>query len=104
MARKQTKLRAKMVGDEMRATCLIKHPMETGNRLGADGNKVPIHYVKFVRFEVNGEHVATANLGPGVSVDPLVSVSVAGAKSGDKVTVAWEDNKGATGGAEAVVK
>jgi len=104
MAKKQTKVRAKMVGEEARVTCLIKHPMETGNRRGADGKKVPIHYVKFVRFELNGEHVATANLGPGVSADPLVTVSIAGAKSGDNVAVAWEDNKGASDRVETVIK
>ena len=104
MARKRTRVRAKLEGDKVRATCLIKHPMETGNRTGADGNKVPIHYVKVVRFSLNGQLVATANLGPGVSNDPLVTVKISGAKAGDKITAEWENNKGEKDSAEATVK
>ncbi len=94
MAAKRTRLKAKVSGDLVKATCLIKHPMETGNRKGADGPLIPIHYVKVVRFSVNGELAATANLGPGVSIDPLITVDLMGAKAGDIISVEWEDNKG----------
>ena len=79
--------------------------METGNRKDPKtGQKVPIHYIRAMIFEVNGEFAAQANLGPGVSMNPLIGVHLTGAKSGDKVTVRWEDNTGEKGSAETVVK
>ena len=104
MARKRTRVKTEKIDDGIKVTCLIKHPMETGNRLGADGAKIPIHYIKYVKFSVNGEHVGTLNLGPGVSADPYLSMNIAGAASGDKVSLAWKDNKGETETAETSVK
>jgi len=37
MARKRTRLKTERIDDGVRVTCLIKHPMETGNRMGKDG-------------------------------------------------------------------
>ena len=104
MARKRTRVKTEKTDNGIKVTCLIKHPMETGNRLGADGAKIPIHYIKFVKFSVNGEHVGTLNLGPGVSADPYLSMDIAGAASGDKVSLMWEDNKGDTETVETTVK
>jgi sulfur-oxidizing protein SoxZ len=104
MARKRTRLKAEITGNGIRATCLIRHPMETGNRLGSDGNKIPIHYIQYVKFSVNGEHVGTLHLGPGVSTDPYLSFDIADAKAGDTLALHWEDNKGESGTAEFVVE
>ncbi len=104
MARKRTRVKTEKIDNGIRVTCLIKHPMETGNRLGSDGAKIPIHYIKYVKFSVNGEVAGTLNLGPGVSADPYLSMDIAGAASGDKVTLEWEDNKGETETAETTVK
>ena len=104
MAKRRTRLKAKKASGGAKVTCLIKHPMETGNRLADDGSKIPIHYIKVVRFAVNGEQVAASYLGPGVSADPLLTLDIADVTAGDKVTVQWEDNKGETGTAETVAK
>lgn len=104
MARKRTRLKAEKTGDGIRATCLIKHPMETGNRLDSSGNRIPIHYIKFVKFTVNGEHVGTLNLGPGVSADPYLSLDIADVKAGDTLALQWEDNKGEADAVEHVVE
>lgn len=104
MAKRRTRLKAEKTGNGIRATCLIKHPMETGNRLDSDGNKIPIHYVKYVKFSINGEHVGTLNLGPGVSADPYLSFDIADVNSGDTLTLQWEDNKGESDNVERVVK
>ncbi len=104
MARKRTRLKTEKVDGGIRITCLIKHPMETGNRLDSAGAKIPIHYIKYAKFSVNGEHVGTLNLGPGVSADPYLALDVMGVGSGDKVTLEWEDNKGETDTVERVVK
>ena len=104
MARKRTRIKTEITDNGIRVTCLIKHPMETGNRLGSDGAKIPIHYIKYVKFAVNGEHVGTLNLGPGVSADPYLSMDIAGTASGDKVSLQWEDNRGENETAETTVK
>lgn len=104
MARERTRLKAELTGDGIRATCLIKHPMETGNRLDSSGNKIPIHYIKFVKFSVNGEHVGTLNLGPGVSADPYLSLDIADVKAGDTLAMQWEDNRGESDAVERVVE
>ncbi len=104
MAKRRTRLKAEIMDSGIRATCLIKHPMETGNRLDSDGNKIPIHYIKYVKFSVNGEHVGTLNLGPGVSADPYLSFDIADVKVGDTLALQWEDNKGESDTVERVVK
>ena len=104
MAKRRTRLKAEITDNGIRATCLNKHPMETGNRLDSDGNKIPIHYVKYVKFSVNGEHVGTLNLGPGVSADPYLSFDIADVKVGDTLALQWEDNKGESDTVERVVK
>ncbi len=104
MAKRRTRLKTEKTEGGIRITCLIKHPMETGNRLDSSGAKIPIHYIKYVKFSVNGEHVGTLNLGPGVSADPYLSLDVAGAASGDKVSLQWEDNRGETDTVEKTVK
>ncbi|CAD7842406.1 MAG: Sulfur oxidation cycle carrier protein, SoxZ subunit [Olavius algarvensis Gamma 3 endosymbiont] len=104
MAKRRTRLKTKIVENGIRVTCLIKHPMETGNRLDAVGAELPIHYIKFVNFSVNGELVGTLNLGPGVSTDPYLAMDIAGAVSGDKVSLHWQDNKGETDTVETTVK
>ncbi|MCP4488921.1 MAG: thiosulfate oxidation carrier complex protein SoxZ [Gammaproteobacteria bacterium] len=104
MAKRRTRLKTEQTENGIRVTCLIKHPMETGNRHGSDGAKIPIHYIKFVNFSVNGELAGTLNLGPGVSADPYLSMDITGGASGDKVTLLWEDNKGETDTVETTVK
>jgi len=84
---------------------LAKHPMETGLRKDKKtGEKVPAHFIQTMEFAVNGETVAQANLGAGVSKNPLIGIAIPNAKSGDKVTVSWVDNKGESDSAEKAVK
>lgn len=104
MAKKRTRLKAEIMGNGIRVTCLIKHPMETGNRRDSDGTKIPIHYIKYVTFSINGEHVGTLNLGPGVSADPYLSFDIADVKTGDTLVMQWEDNQGESETVERVVE
>ena len=63
---------------------LAKHPMETGLRKDKKtGNKIPEHFIENMEFAVNGEVVAQANLGTGVSKNPLIGVGIPNAKPGD---------------------
>ncbi|MBR02485.1 MAG: thiosulfate oxidation carrier complex protein SoxZ [Arenicellales bacterium] len=84
---------------------LAKHPMETGLRKDKKtGEKIPAHFIQTMEFALNGTVVAQANLGAGVSKNPLIGIAIAGASSGDTVSVSWIDNKGEGDSAETVVK
>ncbi len=100
-----TRMRTRIKGKETEVLVLVNHPMETGRRKDKKTKKkIPAHYIQKMTFALNGKEVASADLGPGVSKDPLVGIRIKGAKAGDKVKIAWSDNKGESGGAESTVK
>ncbi len=103
MAR-QTRIRTKTQGGATEVLVLVSHPMETGQRKDPKTKEnIPAHFIQKMTFTVNGKEVAVADLGVAVSKDPLVGIKLKSAKKGDKVKVAWSDNKGESGNAEATV-
>ncbi len=104
MAKRLTKMKVKKAGDASQVLVLVNHPMETGTRKDKkSGKMIPAHYIQKMSFTHNGKTVAEANLGPGVSKNPLIGIELKGAKGGDKVAVKWSDNKGESGSAESTV-
>ena len=84
---------------------LIFHPMETGYRKNpATGEIVPKHFIKTVQAMHNGETVLEVQWSRSVSRNPFLHFRLRNAKAGDKVTIAWQDNFGESGGGEATVK
>lgn len=97
------KIRAKASDGEVTLKSLMSHPMETGTRKDSKtGETIPAHYIEEVTVSRNGTTVITGYLSGGVSKNPYLSVKFKGDK-GDKVTVAWTDNKGKSESAEATV-
>ena len=68
----------------------------------ADGQPLPAHFITSVTLSINGRPVIEGALGTAVSANPLFGFQFAGVKAGDKLAVAWLDNKGQRGSAEAV--
>ena len=100
-----TKMKTRNKGDETEILVLAQHPMETGQRTDKKTKKkIPAHYIETMNFTLNGKTIADVSMSGGVSKNPLVGIRVKGAKAGDKIVVAWKDNKGETGGAESTVK
>ncbi len=100
-----TKMKIKKADDGHDVLCLVNHPMETGQRKDSKtGELVPAHYIEIMTFQLNGNTVAEAILGQGVSKNPLIGVRVMGANAGDTVSVSWTDNMGESGSAEAAVE
>ncbi len=100
-----TKMKIKQVGGKHQVLVLVNHPMETGRRKDSKtGELIPAHFIKTMTFQHNGKPVAEANMGAGVSKNPLIGIELMSAKSGDKVSVAWTDNKGESGSADTAVK
>jgi len=98
------KIRARMVDGTAQVVVLIMHPMETGQRKDpATGQAYPAHFIQSVTATVDGRTVMEAQWGPAISKNPLLGFRVRGAKTGDKVVISWEDNKGEKDRAEATI-
>jgi sulfur-oxidizing protein SoxZ len=86
------KIRATLQGDTADVRILMRHPMETGTRKTAT-SVVPLHFIQSVIVQHNGRTVLDAQWSQAISRDPFLGVRVKGAKVGDKISVAWVDNK-----------
>jgi sulfur-oxidizing protein SoxZ len=82
---------------------LMAHIMETGQRKDAAGATVPAHHIQLVTVTHNGKNVLNVQFGPAVSQNPVMNFSFKGGAKGDKVVVAWTDNKGETRSDEALI-
>ncbi|NDY92819.1 thiosulfate oxidation carrier complex protein SoxZ [Ideonella livida] len=76
---------------------LMRHAMENGLRRDAAGAPVPAWFIQEVRATLNGQEVLRAHWGPSVARHPFLQFSLLAARPGDRVQVAWTDNRGATG-------
>jgi sulfur-oxidizing protein SoxZ len=97
------RIRAQAAGDKATVRVLMAHEMETGQRKDAAGKVIPAWYIQQVTAQHNGKTVLTAQWGPAVSKNPFLQFSIKGAKAGDKVSIAWVDNRGEQRSDEATV-
>ena len=97
------RIRAQAAGDKATVRVLMSHEMESGQRRDEDGKIIPPWFIQEVSAQLNGKTVMTAQWGPSVAKNPFLQFSVKGAKAGDKVTIAWTDNKGDKRSDEATV-
>jgi sulfur-oxidizing protein SoxZ len=98
------KIRTKLDGETALIRLLINHPMETGLRKDTEGNLVPLHFIELLTVTHKERVVLSAQWGPAVSRNPYLSFRFKGAAKGDKLRVAWSDNKGETGADEFVLE
>ena len=95
---------AHTVGKEVEIRVLIAHPMETGYRLGVDGNeRIPKNIIDSVVIKFNQEPIMIATLGTGIAANPLISVFMEVPAKGGMVSVEWIDDQGAQGRAEKML-
>ncbi len=97
------RIRAQAQGSGAVVRVLMSHEMETGQRRDSGGQVIPAWYISDVTVNHNGKPVLTAEWGPAVAKNPFLQFTVKGAKAGDKISVTWKDNKGATRTDEATV-
>ncbi len=88
------RIRAQVAGDQATVRVLMGHEMETGQRKDSSGKVIPAWYIQTVSAQLNGKTVMSAQWGPSVSKNPFLQFNIKGAKTGDKVSVTWVDNKG----------
>ncbi len=98
------KIRFKPLDGACLLRILITHPMDTGRRVDkATGETIPAHFIEEVKIERNGQTVASAGFGTGVSRDPYLSLRLKDARTGDRIRVSWADNLGQSDNEEALV-
>ena len=98
-----TRIRAQTSGDRTVVRMLLSHEMESGQRKDAAGQTIPAWFIREVSVLLNGKPVLAAQWGPAVAKNPLVQLSLKGAKPGDRITVAWVDSRGERRSDEGVV-
>ena len=97
------KIRAVQKGDVTDVRVLMVHPMETGQRKDTSGNIVPTHFIQEMSVRVNGRTLLEGQISQAVSRNPVFSFRLQGVKAGDKLEIAWLDNRGERSQAEAAV-
>lgn len=97
------RIRAQMKGDVCDVRVLVSHPMETGQRKDEKGATIPAHFIQTLTVAHNGKVVVNGQASGSVSRNPVFGFKLKGAKAGDKITVTWKDNKGASRTDEATV-
>ena len=88
------KIRATVKGDIADVRVLMVHPMETGQRKDTSGKLLPLHFIQEVSVSVNGKVVLEGQISQAVSRNPVFSFRLKGVKAGDKLEIAWLDNRG----------
>jgi len=97
------KIRAVLKGDITEVRVLMVHPMETGQRKDTNGNVVPMHFIQEVSVRLNGKPVLEGQISQAVSRNPVFSFRLKGAKAGDKIEIAWLDNRGERSQSDAAI-
>ena len=88
------RIRAQVQGVGAVVRVLMSHEMESGQRKDAAGATIPAWHITEVQAALNGKPVLTAQWGTAVAKNPFMQFTVKGAKSGDKISIAWTDNRG----------
>lgn len=80
-------------GEVIELKALIKHPMESGFRPDARGNRIPRDIIAKFTCTYNGETVFEAEFHPGVAANPFLSFHTRANQSG-RLTFTWTDQDG----------
>ena len=97
------RIRAQVAGTSATVRVLMSHEMETGQRRDGAGKVIPAWFIQEVTATHNGKPVLNAQWGPSIAKNPFMQFNVKGAKAGDKIAVAWKDNRGETRSDQATV-
>ncbi len=88
------KIRATAAGDSTEVKVLMSHEMETGQRKDAQGQLVPAWFIQSVTATHNGRTVLSAQWGTAIAKNPFLAFKFKGGAKGDKIQIAWTDNRG----------
>lgn len=87
-------------GELVEVRILIQHPMETGFRLDANGERVPPNAIHSFACRYNGAEVFRATLSPGIAANPMLRFFIRATDSGE-LEFWWLDDDEVEGSAKA---
>lgn len=90
-------------GEVIEVKTLITHPMESGQRKGADGKLVPRLIVSSFEASYNGKPVMSAKLEPAIAANPYMSFFVRVEESGT-LKLTWTDDLKQSWSAESKIE
>jgi sulfur-oxidizing protein SoxZ len=70
---------------------LISHPMESGYRVGTNGNMIPRDIIQRFVCTYNGEEIFRAELSPAIAANPFISFFTVATESG-RIAFEWTGN------------
>lgn len=85
--------RTARVGDMLEIRVLAQHPMETGYRVGAEGQALPRDLLRRVECHFEGERVFTATLHAAIAANPYLAFNLRLPRSGT-LRVTWQGDAG----------
>jgi len=91
------KMRATAQGGFTEVRVLMTHPMTTAQ------SGQPLHFIQNITVKLNGKALIEAEVSQAVSRNPVFSFRLKGGAKGDKIEVAWLDNKGESNKIETAV-
>jgi sulfur-oxidizing protein SoxZ len=91
------KMRATLAGGNTEVRVLMTHPMTTAQ------SGQPLHFIQNITVKLNGRAVIEAEVSQAVSRNPVFSFRLKGGAKGDRIEVAWLDNKGESNKIETAV-
>ena len=97
------RIRAQVQGSGAVVRVLMSHEMESGLRKDAAGKVIPAWHITEIVASLNGKPVLTAQWGTAIAKNPFTQFTLKGAKAGDKVGIAWVDNRGDKRSDEVVI-
>ncbi|MGE0735322.1 MAG: thiosulfate oxidation carrier complex protein SoxZ [Alphaproteobacteria bacterium] len=80
-------------GEVIEIRALFAHPMETGFRLDATGNKIPRDIVNRFECRYDGEPVFRADLYPAIAANPYIVFHTVAVQTGELI-FEWRDDSG----------
>lgn len=80
-------------GEVIEISALIRHPMESGFRVGEDGRRVPRNILLRFRCEYDSEQVFAAEFTPAIAANPIVVFCTVATQSGT-LKFTWEGDQG----------
>ena len=90
-----TKMRTQLVpGRGVVVRALLTHEMESGQRSDAQGRPIPAWHITEVNVRLNGQPVLSAWWGPSIARNPFLQFTLKSARPGDRLAIAWVDNRG----------
>ncbi|MBL8347670.1 MAG: thiosulfate oxidation carrier complex protein SoxZ [Rubrivivax sp.] len=90
-------------GEPFEVRLLVAHPMETGHRADAQGQRVPRDILRRIECRFEGEQVFAADLHPAIAANPYVAFPLVVQGDGTLV-VSWTGDRGFAHSVSVAVK